>query len=81
MDLSRLSAEEKRLKDWQHFIDSEDMNPDVKNTFRDEIKAFRNLLARLWEQESVSEQDQHQLLDMRRKLSQLMEEARLLSRP
>ncbi len=80
MDMSRLSAEEKRLRDWQHFVQTEEIDDDVKQEFRETLKAFRNLLAKIWEQESVSEDDVNNLGDMRRRLTQLMEEARLHAR-
>ena len=79
MDLSRLAARQKRLKDWTAFLDQvhrEELRVEILDT----LKLYRNQLAKCWEQETVPQEDYKHLFDLERELERLNEKARVTVR-
>ena len=80
MNLRALSRKQKRLKDWSQFLESEVKHHEIRVQMADTLKLYRNLLAKCWESETVSEEDDATIQDLERQLEQMTEDARLLAR-
>jgi hypothetical protein len=79
MELRELSRKQKRLNDWSQFLKSETTCTTPLGTQMAELlKRYRNLLARCWEEEFISENEQHALEDLERQLQQTMNDLRLV---
>jgi len=80
MDLSRLTARQKRLNDWDKYL-SEQGNVQTE-ALRAEIvtslQEYRNVLASCWENNSLTAADEDKLRDIERDLERLHEQARLI---
>lgn len=80
MDLRSLTRKQKRLKDWTAYLESEVSDKATKLSMTEELKLYRNLLAKVWEEEKITEEDQAEIEDLERKIEQLADDARLLAR-
>ncbi len=80
MELKTLSRKQKRLQDWSKVLSSEMGDDDVRLALSDELKLYRNLIAKCWEVGEVSEDDEVAIGSLERKIEQLAEEARLVAR-
>ncbi|MCB0320699.1 MAG: hypothetical protein KDD60_07205 [Bdellovibrionales bacterium] len=80
MQFHTLSRKQKRLNFWTQFLEHEVHNDSLRLNMSDELKVLRNLLARCWEAQSVSNEDLSSIVDQERKLEQLAQEARLSAR-
>ncbi len=80
IDLQSLTRKQKRVKDWSELLAAGVPHTELKNAFTEKLKLFRNLLAKCWESEKISEEDEMQLEDLERQLEQLAEETRLAAR-
>ncbi len=80
MELSRLSARQKRIQEWsRHLSDNHYWNESLKVRFVDTLKDYRNLLAKFWESGVFGKSEDSQLADLERQLEQLFNESRLRS--
>ena len=77
MDLSLLAVKQKRLANWQRVLQEQVVNADLKRTFFDSLKAYRNLLTKIWREGTVTGETAQELADLERTLDQLDERARL----
>jgi len=77
MDLSQLAAKQKRVKDWSNFLENEVQPSDLKGRTASKLKEYRNLLARCWQDQEISEKDELAILSLERDLVRLNEEARM----
>ena len=80
MDLRSLTRKQKRLKDWTNFLEQEVVDDATRVSLTNELKNYRNLLAKVWEEERVSEEDEASIDDLERRIEQLADDARLLAR-
>ena len=81
MELKLLAKKQKRLLFWTEFVESEVHDEQVRHETLATLKEYRELLARCWEAEAVSEDSQAQLEDLERKLEALNELARTTVTP
>jgi len=77
MQLSELSAKQKRAHSWEIFLKSEVRSEDLRLRFVQSLNAYRALLAKCWEQGAISATDLHAIQTAERELEDLDEEARL----
>lgn len=78
MELSQLAIKQKRVKDWADFIsEGGAQSPALKEEIIATLGQFKKVLARCWEAQQISAQDESEMLDFERRLQQLNEEARM----
>ena len=77
MELSSLGAKNKRVASWTKFAELEVQDFDVRAQMLDGLRAYRTLLARLWQAGQINQEDEKELLNLERKLESLSEEGRL----
>ena len=80
MNLSELPRKQKRIQEWSRFLREEKLDEDLRLHFVEKLKSYRNLIAKCWESDSVSDEDQGRISDWERQLEQCFEEARLVAR-
>lgn len=80
MDMTRIAAQQKRLRYWNEVLKKGIQDEALKLRFVDTVKLFRNLLARAWERGELLEEDITRLNDLTRQIEQLEEESRLFAR-
>ncbi len=79
MDLSRLAAFQKRLRDWEEYLSSPlnvhstVLRQDILNS----LQEYKSVLASCWENSSVTPADEAKLKDIERDLDRMHEDARL----
>lgn len=76
MKLHSFAEKQKRLKSWTTFSQTEVHDESLRLKFVDTLKLYRNLMARCWEQEKITEEDVVELEDLERRLESLNEQAR-----
>lgn len=79
MDLARISARQKRYRDWEEYL-SEPSNvqtDELRSRITNTLQEYRSVLTSCWENSSVNEADEHKLQDLERELDRMHEEARL----
>lgn len=81
MELRGLARKQKRLKDWTQFLESAVKRDEIRVQMTETLKLYRNLLAKVWESEAVSEEEDASIQDLERKLDQLAGDARLEAQP
>lgn len=76
MKLSALAARQKRLKFWNTFVKEQVQDKTLRLTYVDQLKLYRNLLARCWEHGQITQADERELDDLERRIEDLNEQAR-----
>ncbi len=79
MDLSSLTAKQKRLFDWTQSLNNPYPTDTLRLKMEDTLKLYRNVLAKCWEAELITPHDEAAINDLERQLEELSEEARLLA--
>ena len=79
MNLERLAAKQKRIREWSRQVQCGIGNEQLKLSIVDSLKDYRNLLAKCWEKGSLEHQEEKQVDEFERQLEQKFEEARLLA--
>jgi hypothetical protein len=77
MDLSRLTAKNKRYLDWLRYTNEELNDPSLRAPTLTLLEEFRTLIQRCWTAGKVTDQDSAALADLERRLEQLNQEARV----
>jgi len=77
MKLSQLAAKQKRVRDWSQFLETQVQPDDLKVRTSSRLKEYRNLLARCWQEQVITEKDEFAILSLERELVKLNEEARV----
>ena len=78
MELSQLAKKQKRIKDWSDFIADGGVQPAaLKQEMLSTLNEFKKVLARCWEAQAISAQDERTISDFERRLQQFNEEARM----
>ena len=78
MQLSSLSAKQKRILDWSKFIEEGGVqDPTLKRDTKAKLEALKGVIASCWKAQSISPGDEQKILDLERSLEHLNEEARL----
>ena len=80
MKLSDLSRKQKRIQEWSSFLQEEKIDEDRRANFVEMLKSYKNLIAKCWESDLISEEDQKRILDWERRLEQCFDDARLVAR-
>lgn len=75
-----LTRKQKRLKDWNEFLNHEVKDDHLHLQISDQLKALRNQLSKCWEKQETNEQDLMQIATLERSIEDLIEEARFLAR-
>jgi hypothetical protein len=77
MELSTLTAKQKRIRSWSTFV-NESVGPGpLKIKMEGSLTRFGELLNEAWETGNVSSELESRIVDMERQLEELLEEARL----
>lgn len=71
MELSDLASKQKRVQHWTAFVGSEVMPEELKARFIEALKCYKNLLAKVWQQSSISDDDVRHFEDLERRLQEL----------
>lgn len=79
MDLSSLTAKQKRLFDWTQSLSTPFPTDALRLKMEDTLKLYRNVLAKCWEAETITSDDEATINDLERQLEELSDEARLLA--
>lgn len=78
MELARISAKIKRLKDWEEFILDEPLvSRELKELTKMLLSQYRQVLALVSEKTVIDSEDQLRLADIERQLDELNNQARL----
>ena len=77
MELSSLARKQKRIKDWSTYLEEHVFDEGLKRRTSETLQQYRNLIAKCWEQERISESDELHLVSLERELEELNEEARM----
>ncbi|RMG41099.1 MAG: hypothetical protein D6719_09210 [Candidatus Dadabacteria bacterium] len=77
MELSELAARQKRLKFFSRILPHSLSDSRLKERAAELLNSYRNLLAKVWETQSITEDDRLKLLSLERELEELTEAARL----
>jgi len=77
MDLQELSRKQKRLHDWSQFLKDDAEEYSLRIQMAELLKRYRNILARCWEEEFISENQKKTIEDLERQLEQTMNDLRL----
>jgi hypothetical protein len=77
MDLSRLTAKNKRYLDWLSYTNEELKDPSLREPTLALLAQYRSLIQQCWTAGKVSESDAAAIADLERKLEQLNQEARV----
>ena len=78
MEMHRLAAKQKRIREWSKALESCVNNEGLRVSIVDTLKNYRNLLAKCWEAGAISSQEQSDVEDLERQLEGLFDELRLL---
>lgn len=81
MKLSSLASKQKRAKDWEEFVKTEEVSEELCARTVEAVRDFRAVLARCWEKREITEADAAEIADRERRLEILNEEARLVAKP
>lgn len=78
MELSQFAKMQKRIKDWSEFIsDGGVQSAALREEILSNLNKLKKVLARCWESQKVSPQDEAEIRDLERSLQQQNEEARM----
>jgi hypothetical protein len=77
MQLDRLAASQKRLKDLTEFANLEVRDANLKQLFTQTLQRYRNALASCWRSQQVSPEDSALLDSIERDLDTLFSQAHL----
>ncbi len=78
MQLTRLSANQKRILDWQQFLSHGGCaSAQLGTKIESAIKALQAVLTRCWQSKVITTEDENLVSDLERVLEALDEEARL----
>lgn len=78
MELSRLSAKNKRIQLWREFVTSGQVRDEVlRGRIVQKLSDFSSLLTNCWEEGAVSQQAEAAIYDLERELEDLNEQARM----
>ena len=78
MELSELSRNQTRLQFLQSLLDNNEVtDEETRLKLVDTMKTYRNLIARCWETQTISEEDKTELANLDRKLEALHEDSRV----
>ena len=77
LTLPSLAAKQKRAAQWLEFAHEKIRDESLRSHVVEQIESLREILRRCWENQSVSDADHANILDLERVLEQLNEEARL----
>lgn len=80
MDIQRLSAKQKRIQDWNKALVQNNPPVHLRVDFENQLKGYRNFLAKLWETGTIEPEDVVQIENFERILEQLHEEVRFVGR-
>lgn len=79
MKLATLAARQKRAKDWEEVIATENLSASLKDRMTTTLREYRELLVKCWEQQNVSVEDEIRAKDLERRLQELHGETRLVA--
>ena len=77
MDIARLTAKQKRLKDWLLAAEEECQDARLQRDFEQNLKTYAALLKKAWETGSVDSNLESEMTNLERKLSDQNDEVRL----
>ena len=75
-----IAKKQKRLFDWNKTLEKINTEQNIKTPLKDKLKLYRNLLAKCWEKESCTDDEEVEILSLEREIEQLVEETRLFSK-
>jgi hypothetical protein len=77
MDLARIAALQKRIKDWSLLAKELGGESPVEKEIIEKLHSLRNLIATAWEQKSFPSDVVNQIKNLEHKLEELHDDARL----
>ena len=77
MELTSLAIKNKRVKDWQHFAESEIFDDRLKSRVLQTLGLYKSTLLKVWHAGAASAEDEQKILDFERQLEEFNEQARL----
>lgn len=77
MNLERIAGKQKRLRTWLDLLEEFTGDEATRLEFQNNLKSYRNLLSKCWENGAVTEEDEATLDDLERSLELYCGELRL----
>lgn len=79
MDMTSLTSKQKRLNDWMLALKEPFPTDALRLKVEDTLKLYRNVLAKCWEANALTSEDEATIEDLERQLEELNNEARLFA--